>query len=59
MFKWGKAEVGQKELEEHRQELAGKIDLLEAQYKDAASEYQKMCREGRSIHFRKNSLLKV
>ena len=47
MFKWGKAEVGQQELESHRQELDSKIQLLEAKYRDAENAYRKMCAEGR------------
>lgn len=59
MFKWGKAEVGQQELESHRQELDGKIQLLEAKYRDAENAYRKMCAEGRGIHFRKTAFLQV
>lgn len=61
MFKWGnsKAEVGQKELESHREELTERILLLEAKRRDAQLQYEKLTRENRPLQTRRTALLQV
>ena len=61
MFKWknSNAEIGQKHLEEGREDLTEKINLLEAKRRDAEEHYKKVTQEKRPLQTRKTALLQV